>query len=275
MRIPRLLQAVLVLLFVYFGFILVFDVILEAVIPASLIIMYMFFVTAGVFMVFTYDEEQTAELVAPIKAMVEDPSKRLIRNIVFVIVPLAVGGGTYWQMQPSFEAPLELRTIHPAPPTTAKIYGKRVNLLKLENPYRKLEKEDPEQFRELIDEGAAVYIKNCQYCHGDKLDGKGPYAEGLNPTPLNFQDVGTIAQLQESYLFWRITTGGPGLPQEAAPWISSMPVWQDFLKEDEVWKVIMFLYDYTGHRPKPPTRKRAKRSIRNAACNATATRATA
>ena len=250
MRIPRLLQAVLVLLFVYFGFILVFDVILEAVIPASLIIMYMFFVTAGVFMVFTYDEEQTAELVAPIKAMVEDPSKRLIRNTVFVIVPLAVGGGTYWQMQPSFEAPLELRTIHPAPPTTAKIYGKRVNLLKLENPYRKLEKEDPEQFRELIEEGAEVYIKNCQYCHGDKLDGKGPYADGLNPTPLNFQDVGTIAQLQESYLFWRITTGGPGLPQEAAPWISSMPVWQNFLEEDEVWKVIMFLYDYTGHRPR-------------------------
>ena len=250
MRIPRLLQAVLFLLFVYFGFILVFDVILEAVIPASLIIMYMFFVTAGVFMVFTYDEEQTAELVAPIKAMVEDPSKRLIRNIVLVIVPLAVGGGTYWQMQPSFEAPLELRTIHPAPPTTAKIYGKRVNLLKLENPYRKLEKEDPEQFRELIEEGAEVYIKNCQYCHGDKLDGKGPYADGLNPTPLNFQDVGTIAQLQESYLFWRITTGGPGLPQEAAPWISSMPVWQNFLEEDEVWKVIMFLYDYTGHRPR-------------------------
>ena len=250
MRIPRLLQAVLVLLFVYFGFILVFDVILEAVIPASLIIMYMFFVTAGVFMVFTYDEEQTAELVAPIKAMVEDPSKRLIRNIVFVIVPLAVGGGTYWHMQPSFEAPLELRTIHPAPPTTAKIYGKRDNLLKLENPYRKLEKEDPEQFRELIEEGAEVYIKNCQYCHGDKLDGKGPYADGLNPTPLNFQDVGTIAQLQESYLFWRITTGGPGLPQEAAPWISSMPVWQNFLEEDEVWKVIMFLYDYTGHRPR-------------------------
>ncbi len=250
MRIPRLLQAVLVLVGVYFGFIVVFDIILEAVIPASLIIMYMFFVTAGVFMVFTYDEEQTAELVAPIKAMVEDPSKRLIRNIVFVIVPLLAGAGTYWQMQPSFEAPLELRTIHPAPPTTAKIYGKRVNLLKLVNPYRKLEKEDPEQFREMINEGAAVYIENCQYCHGDKLDGRGPYADGLNPTPLNFQDVGTIAQLQESYLYWRITTGGPGLPQEAAPWISSMPVWQDFLKEEEVWQVIMFLYDYTGHRPR-------------------------
>jgi len=250
MKIPRLLQAALVLAGVYFGFIVVFDFLLEAVIPSSLLVMYMFFTAAGVFMVFTYDEEQTRELVAPIKALVEDPSQRMWRNIVFVIVPLAAGALTYLQMQPSFEAPLELRTIHPAPPSTAKIFGKRVNLLKLENPYRKFEKEDPEKFRELVNKGAAVYIQNCQFCHGDKLDGNGPYAAGLNPTPLNFQDVGTIAQLQESYLFWRISTGGPGLPKEAAPWISSMPVWQDFLKEDEIWKVILYLYDYTGHQPR-------------------------
>jgi len=250
MKIPRLLLAVLVLAGVYAGFIIVFDVILEAVIPSSLLSMYMFFVTAGVFMVFTCDEAKTRELVAPVKALVENPGLRLWRNIVFVIVPLAVGGGVYMKMQPSFEAPLELRTIHPAPPSTAKIYGKRVNLLTLENPFRHLEKDDPEQFAEMVGEGAETYIKNCQYCHGDKLNGNGPFAAGLNPTPLNFQDIGTIAQLQESYLFWRITTGGPGLPKEAAPWISSMPVWQNFLKEDEVWKVILFLYDYTGHRPR-------------------------
>ena len=250
MKIPRLLQAVLVLVGVYLGFILVFDVLLEAVIPSSVLAMYMFFVVAGVFMVFTFEEEGAHELVAPINALVKDPSKRLIRNVVFVVVPLLVGAGTYLQMVPSYEAPVELRSIHPAPPTTVKVFGKRINLLKLENPYRKFEKDDPEKFRELVAAGAKVYIQNCQYCHGDKLDGKGPYASGLNPTPLNFQDIGTIAQLQESYLFWRISTGGPGLPREAAPWISSMPVWQNFLSEDEIWKVILFLYDYTGRRPR-------------------------
>ncbi len=250
MRIPRLLQAVLVLAGVYFGFIIVFDYVLGAVIPRSLLTMYMFFVTAGVFMVFTYDEERTRELVAPIKALVEDPSRRKVRNLVFVIIPLLVGYGVYNKMQPSFDAPVELRTIHPAPPSTAKIYGERVNLLTLENPYRHTETEDPDLFGEYVQEGAAVYIENCQYCHGDKLDGKGPFAEGLNPTPLNFQDIGTIAQLQESYLYWRIATGGPGLPKEAAPWISSMPVWQNYLTEEEIWKVILFLYDYTGHAPR-------------------------
>ena len=153
-------------------------------------------------------------------------------------------------MMPSFEAPMELRTIHPAPPSKFKAFGKSFNLTTLENPFRKFEKEDPAKFKDLVKEGGNVYIKNCQYCHGDKLDGRGPYASGLNPTPLNFQDVGTIAQLQESFLFWRISTGGPGLPAEAAPWISSMPVWQNFLTEDEIWKVILYLYDYTGRRPR-------------------------
>lgn len=250
MRIPRLLQAALVLVGVYLGFVVVFDHLLGAVIPASLLTMYMFFVTAGVFMVFTFDEEKTAELVAPIRALVEDPARRLWRNLVFVLLPLLIGAGVYQQMQPRFEAPIELRTIHPAPPTSARIFGRRVDLTTLENPFRKAETEDPEAFAGYVAEGAEVYIRNCQYCHGDKLDGRGPFAAGLNPTPLNFRDIGTIAQLQESFLFWRISTGGPGLPKEAAPWISSMPVWQNYLKEDEIWKVILFLYDYTGHRPR-------------------------
>lgn len=250
MKIPRLAQAALVLVGVYFGFRLVFDVILGAVIPSSLLTMYMFFVATGVFMVFTYNDKSANELTAPIKAMVEDPSRRMVRNVVFVVLPLLVAGFVYKQLSPNFDAPVELRTIHPAPPASVKVFGKRYNLLTLKNPFRHFETEDPEAFAGYVQEGAAIYIQNCQYCHGDKLDGKGPYAAALNPTPLNFQDVGTIAQLQESYLFWRIATGGPGLPKEAAPWISSMPIWQDFLEEDEIWKVILFLYDYTGHEPR-------------------------
>ncbi|MHA1158262.1 MAG: c-type cytochrome [Alphaproteobacteria bacterium] len=249
-RIPRLLQAVLVVAFFYGLFVVTFNVVLGQPIPASLLTMYMFFVVIGVFMVFTFTEESARELVAPVTALVEDPSRKLIRNIVFVVVPISAGLLTYVSMSPSFEAPVELRSIHPAPPSTVEVGGKRYNLLELENPFREAETEDPEHFAELVAEGAEVYIRNCQQCHGDKLDGRGSYAQGLNPVPLSFQDIGTIAQLQESYLFWRIAKGGPGLPDEGAPWISSMPVWQDFLSEDEIWKVILFLYDYTGHRPR-------------------------
>ncbi len=250
LRIPRLAQAVLVVVLVYAAFVVLFDVVLDEPIPASLLGMYMFFVIAGVFMTFTFTEDGARELVAPIKALVEDPSRKVVRNVVFAVVPLAAGALTWAEMSPSFEAPVELRAIHPAPPTTIQAFGKRINLGELQNPYRKLEKEDPEKFRALVAAGGAVYIANCVFCHGDKLDGAGAYAAALNPVPINFQDIGTIAQLQESFLFWRIATGGPGLPKEGAPWISSMPVWQDFLEEDEIWKVILYLYDYTGQRPR-------------------------
>ena len=249
MKIPRLLQAVLTIFLIYAAFKILFGVVLGQPIPSSVMTMYMFFVVAGVFMVFTFTEEGAREMVAPIKALVEDPAKKKIRNVLFVIVPLVAGMAAYDMLRPSFEAPVELRSIHPAPPFAVNIFDKRYDLSKLENPYRKYEKEDAQKFRELVAEGAKVYIRNCQYCHGDKLDGRGPYAPGLNPLPLNFQDVGTIAQLQESFVFWRIATGGPGLPKEATPWLSSMPIWQTFLSEDEIWKVILFLYDYTGHRP--------------------------
>jgi DMSO reductase family type II enzyme heme b subunit len=101
-----------------------------------------------------------------------------------------------------------------------------------------------------VAEGAVIYIKNCVYCHGDNLDGNGHFARALNPPPANFTDPGTIAMLQEAFLFWRIAKGGPGLPKESTPWNSAMPAWEDRLSEDEIWKVILYLYDATGYQPR-------------------------
>ncbi|NOR20623.1 MAG: hypothetical protein GQ538_11115, partial [Xanthomonadales bacterium] len=84
-KIPRLLQAVLTIVFIYLAFIFVFDIVLGQLIPASLLTMYMFFVVTGVFMVFTFTEESAQELVAPIKSLVEDPARKTMRNIVFVV----------------------------------------------------------------------------------------------------------------------------------------------------------------------------------------------
>ncbi len=98
--------------------------------------------------------------------------------------------------------------------------------------------------------GRQLYYRNCMYCHGDTLNGKGHFAEALNPLPANFQDSGTISQLEEGYVYWRIATGGPGLPQGATPWNSSMPVWQDFLSEDEIWQVVAYIYDASGSTPR-------------------------
>jgi hypothetical protein len=76
------------------------------------------------------------------------------------------------------------------------------------------------------------------------------YVRGLNPIPTNFADGGAIALLQESFLFWRISKGGPGLPDEGGPWDTAMPAWEKFLSEEEIWDVIHFLYDFSGQKPR-------------------------
>jgi len=251
MKINRLILAVGIIAGVWLAFRVIFTNILHAPIPASVMKMYMFFIVVTVLMVMTSSEEASNEFWGPLISLVYDPSYKVLRNIVFVILPIAAAVVTYDITKPSLDAPVELRTVHPAPPSALRAYGKTYDLLTLENPLRHFEKDDPAKFKELVVEGRTVFFRNCFYCHGDYLDGRGMYAIGFNnPLPANFQDVGTIAQMQEAFLFWRITTGGPGLPSEGTPWLSPMPVWENFLKEDEVWKVIMFLYDYTGHSPR-------------------------
>ncbi len=249
MKIPKLLQFVILVLIAY-GIFKAPQYLMGKPIPGSLILMYMFFAVVMILLVMTSTEEGAEGLAGPIRSLVEDPGKAMLRNVVFVIVPVIFAVLTYNQLKPSFEAPVELRSVHPAPPSTMKAYKKTFNLTTLENPLRKYEKEDPEKFKQLVREGGEIYFKNCFYCHGDKLAGKGHYAQGFVPLPLPFQGKDTIAQLQESYVFWRIATGGPGLPEESTPWMSAMPVWQDFLTEEEIWKVILFIYDYTGNVPR-------------------------
>lgn len=223
---------------------------LQPPMPRSLLLQFMVFTVIGVLMVATFDDVTYERLVEPFRLLLGHPRLRWLRLLALLVV---VGGSAslaYSWAKPSFEAPVELRSVHPAPPTTIRIYDKTFNLVELQNPLRENNPKGSEGYRALVAEGAEIYYKNCLYCHGDDLDGDGVFAYGFNPQPANFRDVGTIAQLQESYVFWRITTGGPGLPREGAPWLSAMPVWQEMLDEEEVWKAILFLYDYTGFEPR-------------------------
>ncbi len=227
-----------------------FSFYLQLPIPASLMKTYMFLIVAGTLLALTADDDSARKLTAPFHSLLFDPSLRRSRNAVFFVLPF-LGAFITYQSRPKTEAPVEFRTVHPAPPSSMTAFGKTYNLITLRNPYRELEINDPDNFRKAVEEGKAVYYRNCLFCHGDKLRGKGIFFDAFhNPHPANFQAVGTIAQFQESYLFWRISTGGPGLPKEAAPWLSPMPVWKNHLSEDKIWKVILFLYDYTGHRPR-------------------------
>ena len=76
------------------------------------------------------------------------------------------------------------------------------------------------------------------------------FANAFNPTPADFRDPGTIAMLQESFVFWRVSKGGQGLPAVSAPWSSAMPAWEEMLTEEEIWQVILFMYEATDQVPR-------------------------
>lgn len=253
-RLTAFWQAVLVIVVAY----LVYASAFPPLMPRSVMIIFMTITIIGVLLYFSFDDERWAEFKAPVLAVLRQDRLKVIRWAFMVLIPSLAAYAVYAGVRPSLEPPVELRQVHPAPPSSLRVYDKNHDLTILENPVRMkvLEtlKTDLAKAREAyiaaVKAGRDVYFQNCFYCHGDHLDGQGPFAEGFVPRPANFQDVGTIAQLQEGFLFWRITTGGPGLPKEGAPWSSGMPAWHEMLNEEDVWNVIMFLYDYVGQVPR-------------------------
>lgn len=97
--------------------------------------------------------------------------------------------------------------------------------------------------------GERLYDINCSPCHGGNLDGNGPEARGFFPPPANLTDLVTIVKPPQSYLFWRIKEGGLGLPKGLGPWNSAMPVWKDELTNEEIWKIILYIYEALGENP--------------------------
>ncbi|HEX3175131.1 MAG TPA: cytochrome c [Methylomirabilota bacterium] len=214
--------------------------------PWSVLSLYMFIITLAVLVFVSSDRDSWADFVRPIWTTLVRPERRALRTALVILVPLLLGYYAYTQAAAKPQAPPELRAVHPAPPASIQFRGKEMNISGLENPLRK----DQAALAQHIAAGGATYIRNCMYCHGDNLDGKGHFAPGFNPPPANFQDPGTIAMLQEAYLFWRIAKGGPGLPKESTPWNSVMPSWEDRLTEEQIWQVIMYLYAATGQQPR-------------------------
>ncbi|WP_426417635.1 c-type cytochrome [Aestuariirhabdus sp. LZHN29] len=240
--------------------------------PRSLLIQYMVILAVGLLLYYSADDQRWQAFLAPLRALVVSPRLGWLRVLLLVVIPLGGGALTYVVLQPTHQAPLELRQAHPAPPSSFNAWGKRIELNGLDNPIRaefsQQWQQDPEGalgvYREAVEQGRDHYFNRCVFCHGALLDGQGHLGLGLNPAPANFRDIGTIAQLEESYLFWRIATGGPGLPREGAPSRSAMPAWHETMDERQVWQTILFLFDAVQQEPRiwDPERSSVASAIR-------------
>jgi mono/diheme cytochrome c family protein len=223
----------------------------SAPVPAHLLwTIYMPTVALVMLLFVSSNEAAWEEFKAPLRVLAGERERRSIvtvRAVILAALPLLAGWGAYLQVRPQLAAPAELRSIHPAPPGSITVGGETINLRTATNPFREA---NGSPNAEALAAGKEIYGRQCVYCHGDALDSNGLFAGALKPRPADFTDSGTIAQLQESYLFWRIATGGPGLPPEGKGWNSAMPAWEGTLTEDEIWQVILYLYDATNQQPR-------------------------
>jgi hypothetical protein len=221
-----------------------------APIPSSVVSIYMGIVTLAIVAYVSSSEARREEVSSPLIRFMTDRRYSVLLGATVVALPALAAANVYVQMNVPLEPPFFARTVHPASPTEITVHEKRIDLDAGDNPFRHLETSNPEEFRKHVENGRRVYYRNCVFCHGDDVSGNGMFVHGLDPIPTNFADGDTIANLRETFLFWRVAKGGPGLPEEGGPWDTAMPAWEKFLKEEEIWDVILFLYDFTGERPR-------------------------
>jgi hypothetical protein len=226
-------------------------------IPASVIFLYMGIITIAILAYVSSSQERREEVSGPLIRLMTEKRYAPLLALTVIAIPTLAAASVYARMNAPLQPPFFPRTIHPASPSEITVHDKKVDLDAGENPFLPLEKSNPEEFRKHVENGRKVYYRNCVFCHGDTLAGTGMFVHGLDPIPTNFADQGAIAMLRDSFLLWRVSKGGPGLPEEGGPWDTAMPAWEKILKEDEMWEAILFLYDFTGQKP------RAKEEVRH------------
>ena len=215
--------------------------------PGQVIVMFMITSVFSFFIFFSIQDDSLKAFLEPMRSVLADDDKKIPRIIiVFILIPLLAGYLTFLNVKPAYEPPVSPRITHPEPPTEIDFRGAAIRILGLENPLRK----DAAGLAQNIQEGKVIYFQNCFMCHGADLDGHGQYAEAFNPPPPPFRGTDTIAQLPESYVFWRAAKGWTGLPAGATPWDSAMPAFEPLLTQDQIWKVILYIYDATGNKPR-------------------------
>lgn len=222
----------------------------SAPIPASVITIYMGIVSLAILAYVSSSQERREEVSRTLIRFMTEKRYTALLGATIVAIPALAAGNVYVRMNVPLQPPLFSRTVHPASPSEITVHDKKVALDTTENPFLRLERSNPGEFRKHVENGRRVYYRNCVFCHGDDLSGNGMFVHGLDPIPTNFTDKGTIAGLRDTFLFWRISKGGPGLPEEGGPWDTAMPAWEKLLQEEEMWDAILFLYDFTGQKPR-------------------------
>ncbi len=237
--------------------------------PFSLLATYLVLSLIGILLWASSSEQYWQEFRLPIVAILDGETgfTRLIRGAFLAFFPVLGWFLTWNAMILKIEAPIELRTIHPAPPITTRVHGKTIDIQNTRNPYRvdssgqynaSLEKqyagantfgENATPYLRSVREGGQIYFQECVLCHGASLSGGGMFGIAFEPHPVSFTSFFQVLRPGYGDLFFRTAKGWTELPREGFPWASTMPPMEQHLSSDNIWKVTLFLYWYVGLEP--------------------------
>lgn len=85
---------------------------------------------------------------------------------------------------------------------------------------------------ETLDDGAGLYKINCEGCHGERGDGRGPVAVKFSVPSINIGAPSVQAQT-DGELFWKISNGR-----------GAMPAWNTILSDEDCWKLVIFVRSF-------------------------------
>ena len=79
--------------------------------------------------------------------------------------------------------------------------------------------------------GGALFLEHCAICHGERGDGNGIRAEGIDPPPRDFTNPDWRAATSPRRVFFAIRQGLSG---------TAMPAWTS-LNEEQTWDLVAYV----------------------------------
>lgn len=92
-----------------------------------------------------------------------------------------------------------------------------------------------------VENGMALYEKNCASCHGKRGKGDGPAAVSMRPPPRNLTDQAYMQTLSDEYLYKVITYGGSSVDRSPL-----MPGWGAVFDQKEILDIIAYIRTLSG-----------------------------
>src|SRR2546428_9820264 len=107
-------------------------------IPFSVRAIYATMTLIGIFMWISSTEAAWQDFRRPIIAVADATSgfPKVLKIVIVILLPFLVGFMGFNSMKPSADEPIELRTVHPAPPASTKVHGKTFVLQTASSPFR-------------------------------------------------------------------------------------------------------------------------------------------